>query len=374
MLLEITNIRSGAVLDFTSGKETADALVIPIDGIADPEANVTVDGIPAERCDKQFHATARLTQRLNTVTVTSSSQYGDLTQKLTLVWDKAAFKRYNFFIDDHSFFLTDLAHERPKHLFDHFYLNALREINRRHGTKFTLNCFYRNDHSPFTMKEMPDCYKAEFEEASDWLRLSFHAFSEFPDRPYQHASAQKLADDFDLVHSEIARFAGEKTFIPPIVLHWAMANPEVFPVLRERGVRIMEGSFISSKVYVGEPDPKFKVCDIGYFYEKDVASYMCAHHAFYDRFTDMLLFKSAIVCNLVPLNEITKMIDVAIHNPYYNTAVCLASHEQYSFPYYNNYLPDHLERLEYACRHMDEAGYKPVFFAEGLYGNNAWYK
>ena len=49
-----------------------------------------------------------------------------------------------------------------------------------------------------------------------------------------------------------------------------------------------------------------------------------------------------------------------------------ASHEQYSFPYYHNYIPDHLERIAKAAELMVENGCKPVFFAQGYMGNDAW--
>ncbi|MBO5722228.1 MAG: hypothetical protein J6S19_03845, partial [Lentisphaeria bacterium] len=50
-----------------------------------------------------------------------------------------------------------------------------------------------------------------------------------------------------------------------------------------------------------------------------------------------------------------------------------ASHEQYTFPYYANYLPDHMQRIETAARCLlAEGGCKPVFFNEGLMGNTAW--
>ena len=50
-----------------------------------------------------------------------------------------------------------------------------------------------------------------------------------------------------------------------------------------------------------------------------------------------------------------------------------ASHEQYTFPYYPNYVPDHMERLAAAARGLViDGGCKPVFFSEGLLGNTAW--
>ena len=372
MILELTNLRSGAVLDYTFGHETDEALEIPIQGLADPRAFVTIDGVPAKRMDRQFTGTTRLTKRINEVTVCASSQYGELSQTLTLVWDKKAFKRYNFALDDNSFFLTEIACERPKSLFDHFYLKALRDINRKYGTCFTLNCFYRDDHHGFEMKDFPDCYKSEFEDNSAWMRLAFHSYSEFPGRPYQNASSQKLAADYDLIASEIIRFAGEKTLIAPTNIHWAMQPPNTLHVLRERGMRVNTASFIME----GERDAsgrQTRYCDVNLFYEKDVSEYVATHLVFYDRFHDFFLFPDALICNLTPLEKIESEIDrLFIHNLYYNTAFALLSHEQYSYPNYSHYLPDHLLRIERACKHTTESGYKPVFFTHGIYGNTAW--
>jgi len=45
------------------------------------------------------------------------------------------------------------------------------------------------------------------------------------------------------------------------------------------------------------------------------------------------------------------------------------THEQYFYPYYENYLPDHAERLETVVRMIAENGYKFVRFNEGFLGN-----
>ncbi len=74
--------------------------------------------------------------------------------------------------------------------------------------KITLNTFYNNDHHDFELKNMPDIWKSEFEDNSDWLKFAFHAYGEFPDRPYLEASGEKFGADYDLVYHEVLRFAG----------------------------------------------------------------------------------------------------------------------------------------------------------------------
>ena len=47
---------------------------------------------------------------------------------------------------------------------------------------------------------------------------------------------------------------------------------------------------------------------------------------------------------------------------------------QNTFPYYHNYLPDHMERIAKAAETMTANGCNPVFFAQGFSGNKAWNK
>jgi hypothetical protein len=40
------------------------------------------------------------------------------------------------------------------------------------------------------------------------------------------------------------------------------------------------------------------------------------------------------------------------------------THEQYFWPFYVNYLPDHPQRVEQAIKFLTERGYKPVFLQD----------
>lgn len=44
------------------------------------------------------------------------------------------------------------------------------------------------------------------------------------------------------------------------------------------------------------------------------------------------------------------------------------THEQYFWPFYRNYLPDHADRLDVMLRWVTERGYEPVFFHENYPG------
>jgi len=368
IMLEITNLRDGAVLNHHHGCETENALTINVCGVADVQAEVRVNGIAAERCDRNFSAEIKLTEKINRITVESDDYFGMESKTITVVWDKKSFPRYNFFFDDCVFFLRSIALERPKSIFDEMFLNRLKKIHDKYGTKFTLNLFFHDDHHDFSISEMPDDYKEEFRSNSDWLKLSFHARSEFPDRPYQHADAQKLAADFDEIRKEVCRFAGEESFIAPVVFHWAMTNPENFHALKERGTNCLVGGFLGTIARIGEKH-SFSVTDIGFHYEKDVAIYIKHKHSFYDRFHDLFLMDSVTCCNYDDIDVLRKKFAELSSD---REAISLMTHEQYSYPDYFNHIPNHLDRVEEACRLATEAGFRPVWFVNGVFGNTVW--
>ena len=367
-MLELINVRNGAVLNHRDGIENADSLTFKLEGLADPRARVLVNGAETERMDRHFSAPVTLTRRRNDITVSASDNSGDISRRITVLWDKKSFRRFNFFFDDCIFFLTEIARERPKSLFDHFFLKCLREIHRDCGAKFTLNLFFHDDHHGFELTSFPDNYRAEFMDNRDWLRLSFHSRSEFPDRPYQNTTEKALSGDYDLVRNEIIRFAGEEVFIQPCVIHWAITNPANLHVLHERGVRSLSGGYIGARTYIGENHP-VEVSDIGYFWEQDVTHYLAARRIFYDRNSDICFYKGVFCANYVPLEQVESHMNELFAADPHNETLGLMTHEQYSYPDYCRYLPDHLERVALACRMAVAAGYHPVFFAEGMLGN-----
>ena len=370
-MLEITNLRDGAILNRHHGIETGDYLEITVEGIADPQAEVTVNGQPVKRCDRNFSAKVRLTEKINKIQAAASDYFGERTLTLTVMWDRASFKRYNFFFDDCSFFLRSIALVRPKSIFDEMFLGRLRSIHEKYGSHFMLNLFFHDDHHDFSISDFPADYRAEFQANKDWLRLSFHAKSEFPDRPYQSADAATLAADYDQVYKEVCRFAGPECFIPPMVIHWAITNPENFHVLQERGTRCLSGGFLGSISHIGEKH-SIAITDIGYHYEQDVAHYLTrAAHLWYDRKFDIILLTNLICCNYDDIDVLKKRFASVAPD---RDTVGLMSHEQYSYPDYFNYIPNHLDRVEEACRLATENGYRPVWFPEGILGNTSWDK
>lgn len=392
-MLYITSHHQGAILNHNHGKETSQGLTILVQGICDSCTPVTVNGVPATMDGTHFEAEITLTQKINSVIASTYTRNGSFSQELTLVWDKASFKRSGFYLDDHIFLFEDLAKERPARAFDHFYLAHLKKLHREYGLKATLNCFYENTEGDFNLTMMPDTWKSEFTDNSDWLRFSFHSKAEFPDRPYAEATPEEFGRDWDMVQNEIERFAGKPSFIPPVVIHWANVHPAVAQECIRRGVkayfmsfrlRVMGGPSLADRqkgasnyaevqcrsISGADKASPSEAFDLHYGFAEE-KPYLTKHIAYYDPALKVFFFINSACCNLVPLKDIVPRLEAYFNNAAISGAEAfnLATHEQYSFPRYFNYLPDHLERIELATRTMHEHGCKFVFNNEGILGN-----
>lgn len=242
-------------------------------------------------------------------------------------------KAYNFFIDDNIFFFTELCRRRPRSIFDHHYLAGLREAHRQFGTRFTLNTFFHNWHEPdFDLTQFPDAYRSEFEANADWLRFAFHAYSEFPERPYSEAYPEKFAEHYDLWRSELVRIAGEAVLTAPVIFHYFDAVPEARRHLRERGMKffaVRSGDNIA--------------------YNPDFDQYEIPLDIFLNRWRNDLAGIRDLFAGKIAAGQ--KMLLVG-------------SHEQYAYPHYARYIPEYFEGVFLACRLLKEHGYEPVYFNE----------
>lgn len=390
-MIAITNFREGAVLNHHHGRESDQCLTVRIEGLNSYGTPVKINGVPARQDGLHFSLEVDLQKKINEIEVSTRTPYGEFSQKLTLVWDKKSFRRCCFYIDDHIFLFTELAKQRPRRAFEHFYLKFLKEQHQKYGMKYTLNAFYHNDHEEFLLKDMPGIWKSEFEDNSDWLKIALHAYSEFPDRPYADASRQTFRHDYELMQQEVTRFAGKNSFIIPQVLHWNNLSPGVADEFIKLGGKCYSESMrtrvmstppeeelteteklqeFRSEIYVSPVEPLAR----HYGFAEEIG-YLEKHSALYDRDLGIFFHHDWMVCNLLTLEQIPRLFRRVKHNAdtYGADIFSVCGHEQYSFPGYFNYQKDHLLKLDETARLMvEEAGCRPVFFQDGLLGNTAW--
>ncbi len=347
----------GAVLNRRMGKEADGGLRVEVRGEAPVRDTVTVNGSPAGRAGNAFVSEVLLKDKETEIVAATEGAAGRREHRVRVVWDKASRQRYRFSIDDNSFFLRDVAKKKYRSLFDCFYLKMLRDLHAKYGAKFILN-FYYTTGDGFDLTKFPDRYKGEWRANADWLRLAFHAYANDPDRPYQYAEPAKLAADFELVAGEIRRFAGEEVYSPPTVIHWGMVQPAALQPLYERGVRVLSGYF--DRVPTG--------WDVNYQLDDDRSEYLSRHDALKDFASGIVFSKIDIVVNTVAVDKIVPTLEPLTRDPKTAEIMDIFTHEQYFWPFYFNYLPDHPQRMDATLRWVTEHGYEPVHFHEGFLG------
>ncbi len=355
--LKITEPFHGAVLNHRHGKQGPDGLAIRVAGEAAPGAKVTVAGVPCRSEGNRFEAEVTLRQAETDLVAVSEGDGGRHEDRVRVVWDRYSVPRYRFSIDDNSFFLRDIAQKQYGSLFDCFYLKMLQDLHKQYGVKFTVNIYYTTG-DDFSLPQFPDRYKGQWRDNSDWMKLAFHAYANDPARPYQDAPPEKLIADLDLVAGQIHRFAGEEAYAPPTVIHWGMTRPTAFKPLFERGVRALSGYF--SKGANGY--------DVNYLWDDVHSEYLSQRDAWKDFDSGIVFSRVDIVCNNVPADRIVGTLEPLAKDPNTAEIMDLFTHEQYFWPFYQNYIPDHPKRLDVAIRWVTEHGYQPVFFHEGFLG------
>ncbi|NLX54355.1 MAG: hypothetical protein GXY58_04515 [Planctomycetaceae bacterium] len=355
--LRITEPFPGAVLNHRHGEAVDGGLKIRVAGTAAPGDRVTVNGQPATRAGEQFTAEVVLRDKVTDIKAVSDGLLGQSEAQVKVRWDRHSMPRYRFSIDDNSFFLRDIAQHEYRSLLDCWYLKMLQDLNTKYGVKFTVNIYYTTG-DDFSLPQLSDRYRSQWRDMSDWLKLAFHAHANLPDRPYQDAPPEKLLADLDQVAEQIHRFAGPEAYAPPTVIHWGMTRQESLQPLTTRGVRALSGYFVKwNDAY-----------DVNYRFNDEISEYLSRHDAWMDFSTGIVFSRVDIICNNVAIDDIVPTLEPQIQDP--NTAEIfdLFTHEQYFWPFYSHYIPDHADRLDRAIRWVTEQGYKPVFFHEGFLG------
>ena len=343
----------GAVLNRHHGRVENGQLHITVRGTARPDQAVTVNGLPATRDGHAFRCEIPLSQPETGIV----AKAGEISDAIRVRWDRNSFPRYRFAIDDNSFFLRDIAEKQYKSLFDCFYLGILRDLHRKYGAKFALNIYYTTA-DWFDLTKFPDRYKSEWADNADWLKLAFHAHANDPPRPYQDAPPEQVVADFRKVREQILRFAGEDTYSPTTIIHFGMVRPTAYQPLAKEGIGALSGYFSQRN---GKWDINYRLDDVR-------SEYLSRHDALVDWKSGIVFSRIDIVCNTVPLEKIVPHLEEVAADPNTAEIMDLMTHEQYFWPFYKRYLPDHAQRLDAAIRFVTERGYKPVFLHEGFLG------
>jgi hypothetical protein len=293
-----------------------------------------------------------------------------------------------FYIDDVIWCFRDVARQRPESLFDNPFFGMLKHAHDEYGATVQLNLFYRTDFfygsDEFTLRDMPDCYKAEFEEASSWLRFAFHGKQEFPDYPYINAKYDDVMKDYADIIGEICRFAGEGSVAHAIVSHWLPVSREACLAFRDSGVTRIAASSGEAWEYTGDesvlpyghaarllqnrqPETKLytrptkdlrianSICGYNHLTEEEMNKIYMKDLSYVDEATGCRFcgLGSPICLNLETLSGLPDSMNKCLGCEYFG----IFTHEQYFYPDYLAYQPDYAEKFYLAAKMVRDAGY-----------------
>ncbi len=253
-------------------------------------------------------------------------------------------KSYIFTVDDNIRFLLECARGNYESVFSHPYMKMYKRLHERLGVKVQLNLFYECE--GFTLSDMPDSFKGEFKEASDWLKLSFHSRLENV-KPYESSGYGEVYGDAARVNNEIKRFAGEASLAKTTTVHYCRTTEEGRRALTDLGTVGLLGLFGTEenpRTSYSLPEALAERARLGECVECDGIKYASI---------DLILNNTDI-----------EKIPTALEALCTRDSVRIMIHEQYFYPDYPRYQEEFEEKLSVAFGLLSGWGYKSAFFED----------
>jgi hypothetical protein len=345
----------GDMLTEYDGTVTSKGLKTTFRITAPDGARIRVNGVTAAKKGNEYHADVLLREYNNEIEIreTKSGKH----QIINVYWLKNFTNRYRLSLDDNIWFLKDISDNSSRYnsIFENPYMGFLKEIHDDFGTKVHINIYYQTD--GFNLSQMTDKFKSEWTGNSDWLRLSFHARANDPDKPYIKAGYDEVKRDCELVKDHIRRFAGPELMGPVTTLHWGEATVEGCRALRDSGYTGLAGYFEFEN---GKPV-------VSYYLDKKLTQHLADHFIWRDNSEGIIFKKIGIVLNSHELNRIVPILDELKTDPHRSGFMDLMIHEQYFYPYYVDYQPDFRQKVLTAVNWASDNGYQPSFLSESIY-------
>ena len=347
----------GDCLNLHDGKCENESLIVTVRLCAGENHEIFVCGKKAEYKDGLYCADVCLSG-FRTTLVAEDKTSGEC-EKISVFRLNDAVGKYRVSSDDNILFLQDLTKNKDvyKSIFENPYLAVYKKAHDLYGAKVHLNLFYEfiptddfKKHTEyFNLTMMTDKFKEEFKANSDWLKLAFHAKSEYPDVPYKNTTRQKITEDCIDVCREIIRFAGKECINDTTTIHWGEVNREGVRALRALGFKSLTGYLTVSSD--GTPI-------VSYYLDKEQAKHADTRDFWYDKDEDMMFARIDLVTNIGTYDWVMSQIKEIAAHPNRGGFVSTMIHEQYFYDDYNGYLADFESRVLDVCKYLYDNGYK----------------
>lgn len=358
-VIKVISPVDGDMLNERDGRIVDNRLFIKVKVSAPRDSRISINGINALYEDGLYIAEVQLKCYSNLIKVFDENS--GCSESMIVYWLKNYVGRYRLSLDDNIWFLEDIANNSGsyKSIFDNPYLGFLKQVHDTYGTKVHINIYYQTDDG-FNITKMPAKYKSEWQDNAEWLRLSFHAFADKPDKPYINATYDEVKKDCELVLNEIKRFAGEEFIGPVTTLHWGEANVEGCRALRNLGYKGLVADF-------NIDDELAKIAAVSYYLDIEERRNIFRRFIWKDNKEDIIFVRSAIIINCYEVDKIRPFLDNIYKDPHQSAYLDLLIHEQYFYPHYVAYQPDYKDKVLTAVKWAVENGYKPAFLDECIF-------
>lgn len=255
-------------------------------------------------------------------------------------------KNFCFTVDDNIWCLSDLTKNQPDSLFDNAYLAMYRRLHEKFGVKVQLNLFYETD--GFSLAQMTDKYKKEWEENANWLKLSFHS-REYESRTYGEDGYETLFADASAANAEIVRFAGERSLAKTTTVHFCKCSKDGLRALADCGYVGLLG------LYGTDEQPRYSYG----LDEKACRLLRSGERVTKDGITH---FSIDIVLNAFSVSDILEKLQTLSSRQ----QICVMIHEQFFYPHYRLYQPEFEEKLCKTLQTLQQLGFSSIFAEENL--------
>jgi len=355
----------GDCINERDGRRSSVGITIPVRISAPEGRDITVNGISAEYSNGEYIAEVTLNGWRNNICAISRTD-GERSEISVFVLHDAC-NKYRISSDDNILFLADITKNKDTYssIFDNPYLAVYKKAHDLYGAAVHLNLFFahipENNFSShreyFDLTMMTDKFKDEFINNSHWLKLSFHAYSEFPDMPYKNTAPEVILEHAVKANREIVRFAGKETLSDVLTVHWGEASRDSVAALRSLGVRALAGYF--TRTQNGDPL-------VAYYTDGELLDHLDERDFFYVKEYGVFFGRIDRVVNIGSLPEVMADVKALADDRTRGGFIEIMIHEQYFYSDYKNYLPDFEERVLEPSKYLYNNGYDGMLLSDAI--------
>jgi len=345
----------GDMLNKLDGTITNGCLITEVKIKAPERSRIRINGKKTKYIDGIFRADVSLEGYENVIKMSeANSGYRESIKVFRL---KNFANKYRLSLDDNIWFLKDISDNSDKYksIFENPYLGFLKQVHDTYGTKIHINIYYATD--GFNISQLTEKFKSEWKTNASWLRLSFHAYANKPDKPYLNASYEKVKSDCDMVMNQIRRFAGEEITGPVTTLHWGEATVEGCRALRDAGFTCLPCDF--------NVDNNLAPCS--YYLDVEKRRHINKRLIWRDNKEGIIFVRCTIILDTQKLENIVPFLDEVKKDPHMSAYIDLLIHEQYFYSFYPAYQPDYRQKVLTAVKWAVNNGYEPAFLEECVF-------